>query len=183
MKKSVIAAGSFLILAGVGFTHAYSANAKAVSVKLNMKKNLTLNADTDIPSVSLNGELDTQDETHPADGSYLEKYSVTAKKDDVLLIRMESEDFDTFLVVGKSDGEEIAGNDDFISEQDDLAHSQVLFKVPADGSYIILANSYEADEVGTYKLSVTKLKLSMEEGDRLVTRVPRTSPTTRSSEE
>jgi hypothetical protein len=67
-------------------------------------------------------------------------------------VRMRSDDFDTYLVLGHVvDGEvqELASNDD---EGDDGTNSYLEFVLPAAGDYLIRATSFSSGRTGSYTL-------------------------------
>ncbi len=69
-------------------------------------------------------------------------------------VRMRSEDFDSYLVLGRETApggfQELASNDD--APDDDGLNSLVEFQLPADGTYVIRARSYGAGATGGYTL-------------------------------
>ena len=67
-------------------------------------------------------------------------------------IQLTSNAFDTYLIVVDSNNQTIGENDDYRTGTDSL----VTIKVPVDGSYKIITNSYDTDAVGSYSLTVTQ---------------------------
>lgn len=97
------------------------------------------------------GELDEEDPTMDADGSFYEEWTFEGRSGERVRIRMASGDFDTYLSVGRDeDGEfrEIGNNDD----GDEGTDSMLEVVLPADGQYVVRANSYSAGETGSYTL-------------------------------
>lgn len=64
-------------------------------------------------------------------------------------ISMNSEEFDTLLVLLGPDGEEVAMNDDFARS----LNSKIITTLPTDGTYTVLAKSYSG-QGGNYSVSV-----------------------------
>jgi hypothetical protein len=97
------------------------------------------------------GELDEEDPTMDADGSFYEEWTFEGRSGQRVRIRMASRDFDTYLSVGREqEGEfrEIGNNDD----GDEGTDSMLEVTLPADGQYVVRANSYSAGETGSYTL-------------------------------
>lgn len=63
---------------------------------------------------------------------------------------LESDDFDTMLILVNSEGEKIAGNDD-ISEGN--SNSRIDMTMPETDSYMLLVTSYEIEGQGDYRLA------------------------------
>lgn len=88
-------------------------------------------------------------------------YLFTAEEGKTVLITLVSEDFDTFLVLKDSDGNELTTDDD--SGPGALDSRIGPFVVPEDGEYIISVESYShhfdsvgATETGSYTLTLTE---------------------------
>ncbi len=100
------------------------------------------------------GELDEEDAILDTDGSYYELWSYQGHAGEQLRIRMDSDDFDTYLAIGRM---EECGEFDEIATMDDGGEgTNTLLEVtlPEDGEYVIRANSFSADETGSYTLVV-----------------------------
>jgi hypothetical protein len=101
-----------------------------------------------------NGELDEGDAVLETDGSYYELWSYRGHAGEQLRIRMDSEDFDTYVAIGRMEDcgefEEIATMDDGGEDTNTLLE----ITLPEDGEYVIRANSYSADQTGSYTLIV-----------------------------
>lgn len=99
-------------------------------------------------------QLDEDDATLETDGSYYELWSYQGHAGERLTIRMESEDFDTYVAIGRMEEcgefEEIATMDD----GGEGTNSLLEVTLPEDGEYVIRANSFRADETGAYTLVV-----------------------------
>lgn len=102
---------------------------------------------------TMESELDEDDPTLDTDNSYYETWTYRGHANEQLRISMESDDFDTYLAIGRmvnGEFEEIATMDD----GGEGTNSLLEVTLPADGEYIIRANSYTADETGAYTLRV-----------------------------
>jgi hypothetical protein len=99
------------------------------------------------------GQLDENDAVLETDGSFYELWTYRGRAGEELRIRMDSEDFDTYLAIGRMQGgefEEIATMDD----GGDGTNTLLEITLPEDGEYVIRANSFSADETGDYTLAV-----------------------------
>ena len=84
------------------------------------------------------------------DGSYYDEYSYLATAGHQVVVTMESEEVDSYLLVLRSDGTEVAGDDD----GGDARNARVSFRAPITGQYTILATSYDSEEIGRYVIRV-----------------------------
>ncbi len=122
---------------------------------------LTLNERTVRPRVSqaitagqtTTSELDEDDSVLETDNSYYETWTYQGHAGEQLRISMESDEFDTYLAIGRMVGgewEEIATMDD----GGEGTNSLLEVTLDEDGEYVIRANSYSAEETGEYTLRV-----------------------------
>jgi hypothetical protein len=80
-----------------------------------------------------------------------DEYRFAGEEGDIVLIKMISEDFDTLLSLFDDDNNEIARNDDALG-----LNSLIAFILPADGDYLILADSLDGSNRGSpYTLSLS----------------------------
>ncbi len=86
------------------------------------------------------------------DGSYFEAWFFEGRAGQRITVTMRSGAFDTFLAVGRHNGDVIETNDDY--EGSNSTNSQVSISLPADGIYMFRANSLEASKTGDYTISV-----------------------------
>lgn len=88
------------------------------------------------------------------DEQFYDVYSFSARRGDRLRIRLDSEDFDSYLYVGRAASgggfEELASNDD----GGDGFNSLIRFTAPETGQYIIRASSFGSGVEGAYVLTV-----------------------------
>lgn len=96
------------------------------------------------------GQLSSTDPPLESDGTYYDAWTFDGRAGEQVTLTMRSEEFDTYLIVGiGSPGDlELLGEDDDGGGGTD---SQVMVRLPEDGTYTVLANSYEIAE-GAYTL-------------------------------
>lgn len=98
-------------------------------------------------------ELNDDDSVLDADQSFYELWTYQGRAGEQVRLQMESEDFDTYLAIGRMAGgefEEIATMDD----GGEGTNSLLELTLPEDGEYVIRANSFSAGEMGEYTLRV-----------------------------
>jgi hypothetical protein len=103
----------------------------------------------------VSGELDEDDAVLATDGSFYEQWSYRGHAGEQVRIRMNSEDFDTYVAIGRMD--EGCGDFEEIATMDDGGEgTNTLLEVtlPEDGEYVIRANALSADQTGAYTLVV-----------------------------
>jgi hypothetical protein len=101
---------------------------------------------------TVHGALSASDDVLE-DGSFFQSYRLESVAGEAVVITLESDDFDAYLLVGRwADGEleVLAVNDD----GDDGTNSRVWWLPPATGSYVVQASSLFPGETGRYALSV-----------------------------
>ena len=101
------------------------------------------------PGRTFNGNLSSSDAVW-GDGWYYDMWTVTARAGQLVVIDMESDDMDAYLRVLRDDGTQIATNDDGGSG----SNARLEFRAPYAGDYIVIATSYEAGKVGSYRVRV-----------------------------
>jgi len=96
------------------------------------------------------GSLAASDEVG-IDGSFIDRYSFRGVAGQPVSIRLESDEFDTYLVLMDASEQVIAVNDDaeFLS-----TNSRIDTTLPADGTYQVVVNSFWSGEQGSYNLTV-----------------------------
>lgn len=104
---------------------------------------------------TVRGVLSETDAT-ATDNSHYDAYRMTLHADDKLIITMVSNDFDSFVMVGRRDDDEafemLVSDDDSLSD----THAKLEWTVPDDGVYEIRANSFSSGQFGAYALRVEK---------------------------
>lgn len=86
------------------------------------------------------------------DGSFFEAWFFEGRAGQRVTITMRSGGFDTFLAVGRHNGDVIESNDD--EGEGSSTDSKLSITLPADGMYVIRANSLEAGKSGEYRISL-----------------------------
>jgi hypothetical protein len=102
---------------------------------------------------TVNGRLadgDAKDD----DESYYDLYRFRGEAGERVIVRLGSEDFDTYVAVHPAGvNRELATNDD---RAEDNTDSEVNFTLPRSGDYDIWANSLSRDKTGAYRLSLVR---------------------------
>ncbi|MBN1478248.1 hypothetical protein JXA47_15945, partial [Candidatus Sumerlaeota bacterium] len=83
------------------------------------------------------------------DGSFMDVYNLQLMQGQSVSIRLNSPDFDTFLIVEPPQGEPLV-NDDFGG----TLNSGLDFAAPAAGQYRVIVNAYSPGDSGNYSLSI-----------------------------
>ncbi len=96
------------------------------------------------------GSLSSRDQTRPDGGQPYDTYTFEAQAGQLVTVRMESDGFDTFLIVESPSGE-ASQNDDHPS-----GGSQLDLLVAEAGEWTIKASSYSSDTQGDYTVTVEK---------------------------
>ncbi|MEO0537791.1 MAG: pre-peptidase C-terminal domain-containing protein [Cyanobacteria bacterium P01_A01_bin.123] len=85
------------------------------------------------------------------DGSFFDVHYFTGRAGQDVTIYLESNEFDTYLMVFGPDGEKIVEVDDFDETTTNAAASITL---PTNGDYAVVATSYSPGETGSYQVTV-----------------------------
>lgn len=101
------------------------------------------------PGRTFTGSLSSSDAVWD-NGSHYDVWAVTARAGQRVVIDMESDDVDAYLRVLRTDGTQIATNDDGGSG----SNARVEFLAPTAGDHLVIATSYEAGETGEYRVRV-----------------------------
>ena len=107
--------------------------------------------DTAVPITvdqSVNGQL-TNSDCQLSDGSYADFYSYTGSAGQSVTITMYSSSFDAYTGIANEDGTFVVEDDD----SGDGTNALLTTTLPADGLYIILANSAFPNQFGDYSLN------------------------------
>ncbi|MEM7454937.1 MAG: caspase family protein [Planctomycetota bacterium] len=86
-------------------------------------------------------------------GEYVDSYPFQGARGDKVSIRMQSSEFDPYLIFKLPNGEQL-DNDDF---QGDASRSLISITLPETGAYEIMATSYEPNLVGNYVVEVAHM--------------------------
>jgi serine/threonine protein kinase len=83
--------------------------------------------------------------------TFCEKYTFEAKSGQQVIIKMNSEQFDPYLILQSPDGEKLKVNGDITP---DNWNSEIVVNLPIDGSYTALAKTSSVGESGKYSLEI-----------------------------
>ena len=103
------------------------------------------------------GALTDDDAVWESDGSRYDDYHVRITRGQRVQVAMNSDEFDTYLMVAQPDGSEAAQNDD-CPEPPGTLNSCVDFVAPTSGRYRVIANAYDASGRGAYTLTIRASK-------------------------
>ena len=88
------------------------------------------------------------------DGAFYDAYRITVKAGDKLRLTMVSNEFDTYLDIGREDESgtftSVASDDDSLSD----THAKVDWAVEDEGEYVIRARSFAQGQSGAYALTI-----------------------------
>lgn len=87
----------------------------------------------------------------PEDGSFFQEYPIEGRQGQSITVSMASSEFDTYLIVIGPDDRVIAQNDDAAPND---TNSTLTVTLPANGTYRIIANTYDRTGRGSYTLEV-----------------------------
>jgi len=96
------------------------------------------------------GEITDESPEDPIYDDLAEPHPFQGSNNDDVEIAMDSEDFDTYLVVTDED-------EDLVAEDDDGGpgfNSEMEFELPDDGVYTIWAGSFSGEGTGDYELEL-----------------------------
>lgn len=99
------------------------------------------------------GVLEPNDEVYGETGEYMDSYFFNGSPDQIMLLDLHSNEFDTYLVVIAPNGDEFE-NDDF---EGSTGWSQLTIDPVISGPYEVIVTSYEAGETGNYALGINAL--------------------------
>ncbi|MBE9042672.1 DVUA0089 family protein [Oscillatoriales cyanobacterium LEGE 11467] len=97
------------------------------------------------------GELGPGDTVLPNDNSFFDLHSFEGRAGQTVTITLESDQFDTYLVLLDSEGSAIDQNDD---ARNGNTNSMLRVTLPQSGTYRVVVNSYDNTGNGRYTLTV-----------------------------
>ena len=103
------------------------------------------------PGSPISGTLGSDDPVRD-DGSYYEAFQLNAQEGARLVITLQSEDFDPYLVLVSPSGE-LEANDD---EAEGVLNSRLETTLDESGTWLIVANTLREGETGDYRLTVAR---------------------------
>lgn len=96
------------------------------------------------------GTLASGDETLD-DGSFFDAHYFTGRAGQEVTIYLESNEFDTYLMVFGPNGEKVAEVDDV---DQSTTNSAATINLPSNGDYAVVATSYSPGETGSYVVTI-----------------------------
>ncbi|USR90058.1 DVUA0089 family protein [Phormidium yuhuli AB48] len=99
----------------------------------------------------IRGQLGSDSNMLPVDNSYFNAYSFEGRAGQTVVLNMTSNEFDAYLILLDSNGNSIAQDDDGGAGTD----ARIVSQLPANDTYIVLANSFRGGESGRYELTLT----------------------------
>lgn len=108
------------------------------------------------PGQSRNGRLTERSQRMTENDYYLDRYRVSGERGERIAITMRSEEFDSYIEVGRmiEDGFEVAAYDDDGAGELD---ARLVFTFPESGEYIVRARTLGPNATGTYQIAVEEL--------------------------
>ncbi|NET49622.1 MAG: hypothetical protein F6K09_13060 [Merismopedia sp. SIO2A8] len=97
------------------------------------------------------GTLETGDFVTFQDGSLYDEYLIEGRGGQSILITLESNDFDPYLILLNHRGDILAINDDITPENTD---SSLLVTFPEDDMYWVVASGFKQSSRGQYRLTI-----------------------------
>jgi serine protease Do len=105
------------------------------------------------------GRIETGDTVLTTDNSLYDAYPFKAAEGMTITATMTSTEFDTYLHLIDSNGNQLAQNDDDATmgagPNGAQTNSKITFTAPTTGDYQIYANAFRAGETGAYTLTIT----------------------------
>jgi serine protease Do len=84
----------------------------------------------------------------PVDNSFFDLYAFEGRAGQRVQIDMASPEIDSYLILLNPNGNEVAQDDDGGGG----SNARIVATLPADGTYLLMANSYQTGQAGTYSL-------------------------------
>ncbi|MGD1941479.1 MAG: tetratricopeptide repeat protein, partial [Leptolyngbyaceae cyanobacterium] len=100
--------------------------------------------------LEVTGSLETGDELLD-DNTLYDRYTFEGEAGQAVILTLTSADFDTYLILQNSAGENLSTNDD---SSDVETNSSIVFVLPETGTYQVLANALYEGEGGDYQLTI-----------------------------
>ncbi|MEZ2225304.1 MULTISPECIES: trypsin-like peptidase domain-containing protein [unclassified Microcoleus] len=99
---------------------------------------------------AISGKLTNQSSVLPGDNSFFDLYSFEGKAGQRITIEMKSQEIDPYLILLGPDRRQIAQDDDGAGSN----NARITVRLPANGTYTLLANSNQARQSGAYTLEL-----------------------------
>lgn len=99
------------------------------------------------------GNLKPSDSVINDDSTFYDQYKFSGSKNQSIKIYLESQDFDTYLMLLDAQGNKLAENDD---RGEDSSNSFLHVTLPKQNTYRVVVNSYQPQSQGKYNLRVVE---------------------------
>ena len=99
------------------------------------------------------GNLKPSDSVITDDSTFYDQYNFSGSKNQSIKIYLESQDFDTYLMLLDAQGNKLAENDD---RGEDSSNSFLHVTLPKQNTYRVVVNSYQPQSQGKYNLRVVE---------------------------
>jgi Zn-dependent protease with chaperone function len=99
------------------------------------------------------GNLKPSDSVINDDSTFYDQYNFSGSKNQSIKIYLESQDFDTYLMLLDAQGNKLAENDD---RGEDSSNSFLHVTLPKQNTYRVVVNSYQPQSQGKYNLRVVE---------------------------
>ncbi len=96
----------------------------------------------------ITGSLGRGSSVLPVDNSFFDLYTFEGRAGQRVQIDMASREIDSYLILIAPNGNEVAQDDD----SGGGPNARIAATLPIDGTYLLMANSYEAGQAGAYRL-------------------------------
>jgi S1-C subfamily serine protease len=121
--------------------------------RVSTRSQPTTTSDRNPQRISLNGvaiagSLNRGDNILPVDNSFFDVYAFEGRAGQRVVIEMASADLDPYLILLAPNGSELAQDDDGGGQ----SNARIVTTLPQSGTYVLLANSRQPGETGTYRL-------------------------------
>jgi CHAT domain-containing protein/tetratricopeptide (TPR) repeat protein len=110
--------------------------------------------------LNVEGSLELGDLVLEEDQSLYDRHTFEGKAGQRIGITLESVEFDPYLIVRLPNDKKLDKNDDY---DESNRSAGLIVTLPVDGSYTIIANGYNAQSRGRYRLNVTLLSDGQQE--------------------
>ncbi|GCL36834.1 peptidase M48, Ste24p [Sphaerospermopsis reniformis] len=99
------------------------------------------------------GNLKSGDSVITDDSTFYDQYKFSVSKNQSIKIYLESQDFDTYLMLLDAQGNKLAENDD---RGEDSSNSFLHVALPNQNTYRVVVNSYQPQSQGKYNLRIVE---------------------------
>ncbi len=104
--------------------------------------------------LQVEGVLEAGDRILPSDNSLYDEHAFEGRVGQPIIITLESNDFDTYLVLVSPDQRPLNESDDVSLQNSNSSMTTIL---PSDGTYLAIANAFDSTGAGTYTLTVREI--------------------------